>query len=126
MDCYILWDMKKLILFKFLIAAKKILIILNVNPLGCCTNEKTVLIKYVERKIFALEEDNRMMGLYLKNQKNLELSSPKLTYKLFNGFKIRNRCEEEIEEIAGNIKNISKESGQENAIDNSEIKLLKI
>lgn len=61
LDCYILWNKKKLIIFKLFIAAKKILYILDINLLDYFFDKNALLIEYVERKLFALRKDNNMM-----------------------------------------------------------------
>lgn len=106
LDCYILWDMKLLILIKMILAAKKVCNVLEVDLLYFCYSENDLLIEYVKRKIFVLCKDNEMMNRYLANKQQQPLR-PDLTLQLSSEFEKRNAYERQIVKISQSDKNPS-------------------
>lgn len=102
-ECYILWNMKILLMIKLGLAIKKILNIYGFNLLDYLSNENALLMEYAERKILALRKDNAMMKQYLDKKDELKLLRPNLTIELSNEFEDRNKYEGEIAKIAGSI-----------------------
>ena len=82
LDCYILWNMKILLMLKFCIAIKKILNILDVNLMDYLFSENALLIEYTKRKLFALRKYNAIMKKCVKNKSNIKALSPNLTLEL--------------------------------------------
>ncbi len=100
-ECYILANMKILLIIKLGLAIKKILNVYGFNLLDYLSNENALLIEYAETKLFVLRKDNEMMKKYL--DKKDELLSPNLTLELSNEFEDRNKCKGEIAKIAERI-----------------------
>lgn len=100
-ECYILWNMKILLMIKLGLAIKKILNIYGFNLLDYLSNENALLMEYAERKILALRKDNAMMKKYLDKKDELKLLRLNLTLELSNEFGERNKYEGEIAKIAG-------------------------
>ena len=78
-ECYILWNMKILLMIKLGLAIKKILNIYGFNLLDYLSNGNALLMEYAERKILALRKDNAMMKKYLDKKDELKLLRPNLT-----------------------------------------------
>ena len=109
LECYILilWNKKKLIMFKLCLTLKKIFYALDVNLLDYLCNKKALLIDYLETKLFVLVKDNEMMKQYLDNKDHLKSLRPNLIFGFSHEFVKRNECEGEIKKIGGNPKNQS-------------------
>ena len=112
-ECYILWNMKILLMIKLGLAIKKILNIYGFNLLDYLSNENALLMEYAERKILALRKDNAMMKQYLDKKDELKLLRPNLTLELSNEFEDRNKYEGEIAKIAGSIDQTEQEKDDE-------------
>ena len=112
-ECYILWNMKILLMIKLGLAIKKILNIYGFNLLDYLSNGNALLMEYAERKIFALRKDNAMMKKYLDKKDELKLLRPNLTIELSNEFEDRNKYEGEIAKIAGSIDQTEQEKDDE-------------
>lgn len=112
-ECYILWNMKILLMIKLGLAIKKILNIYGFNLLDYLSNENALLMEYAERKILALRKDNAMMKKYLDKNDELKLLRPNLTLELSNEFEDRNKYEGEIAKIAGSIDQTEQEKDDE-------------
>ena len=112
-ECYILWNMKILLMIKLGLAIKKILNIYGFNLLDYLSNENALLMEYAERKILALRKDNAMMKKYLDKKDELKLLRPNLTLELSNEFEDRNKYEGEIAKIAGSIDQTEQEKDDE-------------
>jgi hypothetical protein len=112
-ECYILWNMKILLMIKLGLAIKKILNIYGFNLLDYLSNGNALLMEYAERKILALRKDNAMMKKYLDKKDELKLLRPKLTLELSNEFEDRNKYEGEIAKIAGSIVQTEQEKDDE-------------
>jgi hypothetical protein len=112
-ECYILWNMKILLMIKLGLAIKKILNIYGFNLLDYLSNENALLMEYAERKILALRKDNAMMKKYLDKKDELKLLRPNLTLELSNQFEDRNKYESEIVKIAGSIDQTEQEKDDE-------------
>lgn len=112
-ECYILWNMKILLMIKLGLAIKKILNIYGFNLLDYLSNENALLMEYAERKILALRKDNAMMKKYLDKKDELKLLRPNLTIELSNEFEDRNKYEGEIAKIAGSIDQTEQEKDDE-------------
>lgn len=112
-ECYILWNMKILLMIKLGLAIKKILNIYGFNLLDYLSNENALLMEYAERKILALRKDNAMMKQYLDKKDELKLLRPNLTIELSNEFEDRNKYEGEIAKIAGSIDQTEQEKDDE-------------
>ena len=106
-ECYILWNMKILLMIKLGLAIKKILNIYGFNLLDYLSNENALLMEYAERKILALRKDNAMMKQYLDKKDELKL------LELSNEFEDRNKYEGEIAKIAGSIDQTEQEKDDE-------------
>ena len=105
-ECYILWNMKILLMIKLGLAIKKILKVDGFNLLDYFSSGNDLLMEYAERKLYALRKKNAMMKKYLDNKADLDL-----TLKLSKKFK--NKNEYEIE-FAKRFKSHKKESEKEN------------
>ena len=105
-ECYIIWNMKILLMFKLGLAIKEILNVYGFNLLDYLSSGNAVLMEYAERKIFALRKDNEMMKKYLDNKADLNL-----TLQLSQEFKNKNEYEREFAKIS---KSHKKESEKEN------------
>ena len=101
MDCYILWNMKILLMIKLCIAIKKILNVYGINLLDFLFTKNALIIEYAEIKLFALRKDNAMMKKYL-DKNNLELLKPNLAVDLASAFEKRIKYEEQLAKIAKN------------------------
>ena len=101
MDCYILWNMKILLMIKLCIAIKKILNVYGINLLDFLFTKNALIIEYAESKLFALRKDNAMMKKYL-DKNNLELLKPNLAVDLASAFEKRIKHEEQLATIAKN------------------------
>ena len=112
-ECYILWNMKILLMIKLGLAIKKILNIYGFNLLDYLSNENALLMEYAERKILVLRKDNAMMKKYLDKKDELKLLRPNLTIELSNEFEDRNKYEGEIAKIAGSIDQTEQEKDDE-------------
>ena len=112
-ECYILWNMKILLMIKLGLAIKKILNIYGFNLLDYLSNGNALLMEYAERKILALRKDNAMMKQYLDKKDELKLLRPNLTLELSNQFEDRNKYEGEIAKIAGSIDQTEQEKDDE-------------
>ena len=112
-ECYILWNMKILLMIKLGLAIKKILNIYGFNLLDYLSNENALLMEYAERKILVLRKDNAMMKKYLDKKDELKLLRPNLTLELSNEFEDRNKYEGEIAKIAGSIDQTEQEKDDE-------------
>jgi hypothetical protein len=112
-ECYILWNMKILLMIKLGLAIKKILNIYGFNLLDYLSNGNALLMEYAERKILALRKDNAMMKKYLDKKDELKLLRPNLTLELSNQFEDRNKYESEIVKIAGSIDQTEQEKDDE-------------
>ena len=112
-ECYILWNMKILLMIKLGLAIKKILNIYGFNLLDYLSNENALLMEYAERKILALRKDNAMMKQYLDKKDELKLLRPNVTLELSNEFEDRNKYEGEIAKIAGSIDQTEQEKDDE-------------
>lgn len=112
-ECYILWNMKILLMIKLGLAIKKILNIYGFNLLDYLSNGNALLMEYAERKILALRKDNAMMKKYLDKKDELKLLRPNLTLELSNEFEDRNKYEGEIAKIAGSIVQTEQEKDDE-------------
>ena len=112
-ECYILWNIKILLMIKLGLAIKKILNIYGFNLLDYLSNENALLMEYAERKILALRKDNAMMKQYLDKKDELKLLRPNLTIELSNEFEDRNKYEGEIAKIAGSIDQTEQEKDDE-------------
>ena len=112
-ECYILWNMKILLMIKLGLAIKKILNIYGFNLLDYLSNGNALLMEYAERKILALRKDNAMMKQYLDKKDELKLLRPNLTLELSNQFEDRNKYESEIVKIAGSIDQTEQEKDDE-------------
>jgi hypothetical protein len=112
-ECYILWNMKILLMIKLGLAIKKILNIYGFNLLDYLSNGNALLMEYAERKILALRKDNAMMKKYLDKKDELKLLRPNLTIELSNEFEDRNKYEGEIAKIAGSIDQTEQEKDDE-------------
>ena len=112
-ECYILWNMKILLMIKLGLAIKKILNIYGFNLLDYLSNGNALLMEYAERKILALRKDNAMMKKYLDKKDELKLLRPNLTLELSNEFEDRNKYEGEIAKIAGSIDQTEQEKDDE-------------
>ena len=123
LDCYILWNMKKLIIFKLCISLKKILDALNVKLLDYFYNENALLKEYVEREIFALKNDNNMKKQVLKNKDQLIALSPTLIADLSYEFEQRNKLKKEIAKAAEDYKKQSEQGNAKNTDESKELKL---
>jgi len=118
-ECYILWNMKLLLMIKLGLAIKKILNVYDVNFLNYLSKENSLVIEYVEQKLVVMRKDNAAMKLYLEKKDNLETFSPNLLLLLSQEFKEKSKYEGEFAKIAGNIE---KESKTENAEESSALK----
>lgn len=118
-ECYILWNMKLLLMIKLGLAIKKILNVYDVNFLNYLSKENSLVIEYVEQKLVVMRKDNAAMKLYLEKKDNLETFTPNLLLLLSQEFKEKSKYEGEFAKIAGNIK---KESKTENAEESSALK----
>ena len=112
-ECYILWNMKILLMIKLGLAIKKILNIYGFNLLDYLSNGNALLMEYAERKILVLRKDNAMMKKYLDKKDELKLLRPNLTLELSNQFEDRNKYESEIVKIAGSIDQTEQEKDDE-------------
>jgi hypothetical protein len=112
-ECYILWNMKILLMIKLGLAIKKILNIYGFNLLDYLSNGNALLMEYAERKILVLRKDNAMMKKYLDKKDELKLLRPNLTLELSNEFEDRNKYEGEIAKIAGSIDQTEQEKDDE-------------
>ena len=112
-ECYILWNMKILLMIKLGLAIKKIFNIYGFNLLDYLSNGNALLMEYAERKILALRKDNAMMKKYLDKKDELKLLRPNLTLELSNEFEDRNKYEGEIAKIAGSIDQTEQEKDDE-------------
>ena len=112
-ECYILWNMKILLMIKLGLAIKKILNIYGFNLLDYLSNENALLMEYAERKILVLTKDNAMIKKYLDKKDELKLLRPNLTLELSNEFEDRNKYEGEIAKIAGSIDQTEQEKDDE-------------
>ena len=112
-ECYILWNMKILLMIKLGLAIKKILNVYGFNLLDYLSNGNALLMEYAERKILALRKDNAMMKQYLDKKDELKLLRPNLTIELSNEFEDRNKYEGEIAKIAGSIDQTEQEKDDE-------------
>ena len=112
-ECYILWNMKILLMIKLGLAIKKILNVYGFNLLDYLSNGNALLMEYAERKLFALRKDNAMMKKYLDKKDELKLLRPNLTLELSNEFEDRNKYEGEIAKIAGSIDQTEQEKDDE-------------
>ena len=112
-ECYILWNMKILLMIKLGLAIKKILNIYGFNLPDYLSNGNAFLMEYAERKILALRKDNAMMKQYLDKKDELKLLRPNLTIELSNEFEDRNKYEGEIAKIAGSIDQTEQEKDDE-------------
>lgn len=112
-ECYILWNMKILLMIKLGLAIKKILNVYDFNLLDYLSNGNALLMEYAERKILALRKDNAMMKQYLDKKDELKLLRPNLTIELSNEFEDRNKYEGEIAKIAGSIDQTEQEKDDE-------------
>ena len=112
-ECYILWNMKILLMIKLGLAIKKILNVYDSNLLDYLSNGNALLMEYAERKILALRKDNAMMKQYLDKKDELKLLRPNLTIELSNEFEDRNKYEGEIAKIAGSIDQTEQEKDDE-------------
>lgn len=105
-ECYILWNMKILLMIKLGLAIKKILNVYGFNLLDYLSSGNALLMEYAERKLYALRKDNAMMKKYLDNKADLDLP-----IKLSKEFTIKNEYEIE---FAKRFKSHKKESEKEN------------
>ena len=112
-ECYILWNMKILLMIKLGLAIKKILNIYGFNLLDYLSNGNALLMEYAERKILVLRKDNAMIKKYLDKKDELKLLRPNLTLELSNQFEDRNKYESEIVKIAGSIDQTEQEKDDE-------------
>ena len=112
-ECYILWNMKILLMIKLGLAIKKILNVYGFNLLDYLSNGNALLMEYAERKLFALRKDNAMMKKYLDKKDELKLLRPNLTLELSNEFEDRNKYAGEIAKIAGSIDQTEQEKDDE-------------
>lgn len=112
-ECYILWNMKILLMIKLGLAIKKILNIYGFNLLDYLSNGNALLMEYAERKILVLRKDNAMIKKYLDKKDELKLLRPNLTLELSNEFEDRNKYEGEIAKIAGSIDQTEQEKDDE-------------
>ena len=110
-ECYILWNMKILLMIQLAITVKKILNVYGFNLLVYLFSGNAFLIQYAESKLFELRKDNAMMKKYLKNKDYLETLRPKMILELSQEFEDKN---ENIREFA---KSNKKESKKENVED---------
>lgn len=101
MDCYILWNMKILLMIKLCIAIKKILNVYGINLLDFLFTKNALIIEYAEIKLFALRKDNDMMKKYL-DKNNLKLLKPNLAEDLASAFEKRIKYEEQLAKIGKN------------------------
>ena len=118
-ECYILWNMKLLLMIKLGLAIKKILNVYDVNFLNYLSKENSLVIEYVEQKLVVMRKDNAAMKLYLEKKDNLETFTPNLLLQLSQEFNDKSKYEGEFAKIAGNIE---KESKTENAEESSALK----
>ena len=105
-ECYILWNMKILLMIKLGLAIKKILNVYGFNLLDYLSSGNALLMEYAERKLYALRKDNAMMKKYLDNKADLDLP-----IKLSKEFTIKNEYEIE---FTKRFKSHKKESEKEN------------
>ena len=70
-ECYILWNIKIVLLIKLAITIKKILNVYGFNLLDYLSSGNVLLMEYTESKLFALRKENAMMKKYLKNKDEL-------------------------------------------------------
>ena len=105
-ECYILWNMKILLMIKLGLAIKKILNVYGFNLLDYLSSGNVLLMEYAEGKLYALRKDNEMMKKYLDNKADLDLP-----VKLSKEFTIKNEYEIE---FAKRFKSHKKESEKEN------------
>ena len=101
MDCYILWNMKILLMIKLCIAIKKILNVYGINLLDFLFTKNALIIEYAEIKLFALRKDNDMMKKYI-DKNNLKLLKSNLAEDLASPFEKRIKYEEQLAKIAKN------------------------
>ena len=112
-ECYILWNMKILLMIKLGLAIKKILNIYGFNLLDYLSNGNALLMEYAERKILVLRKDNAMMKKYLDKKDELKLLRPNLTLELSNEFEDRNKYEGDFAKIAGSKHQTEQEKDDE-------------
>ena len=118
MDCYILWNMKKLLMIKLCIAIKKISNVYGINLLDFLFTKNALIIEYAEIKLFALRKDNEMMKKYL-DKNNLELLKSNLIVKLAKAFEKRIKFEEQLAKIAKNtVDNKNQKTEETNNLNN--------
>ena len=108
-ECYILSNMKIVLIIKLGLAIIKILSVYGFNLLDYLSNENTLVMEYLERKLFEM---------YLDKKDELQALRPDLIFELSNEFEERNNYKDKIAKIAR-----SKE--QTKQIKNEEIKELK-
>ena len=101
MDCYILWNMKILLMIKLCIAIKKILNVYGINLLDFLFTKNALIIEYAEIKLFALRKDNDMMKKYI-DKNNLKLLKSNLAEDLASAFEKRIKYEEQLAKIGKN------------------------
>lgn len=117
-ECYILSNMKIVLIIKLGLAIIKILSVYGFNLLDYLSNENTLVMEYLERKLFEMRKDNAMLRTYLDKKDELQALRPDLIFELSNEFEERNNYKDKIAKIAR-----SKE--QTKQIKNEEIKELK-
>ena len=112
MDCYILWNMKILLMIKLCIAIKKILNVYGINLLDFLFTKNALIIEYAEIKLFALRKDNDMMKKYI-DKNNLKLLKSNLAEDLASAFEKRIKYEEQLAKIAKNTRDDKNQKAEE-------------
>ena len=85
-ECYILSNMKIVLIIKLGLAIIKILSVYGFNLLDYLSNENTLVMEYLERKLFEMRKDNAMLRTYLDKKDELQALRPDLIFELSNEF----------------------------------------
>ena len=90
-ECYILSNMKIVLIIKLGLAIIKILSVYGFNLLDYLSNENTLVMEYLERKLFEMRKDNAMLRTYLDKKDELQALRPDLIFELSNEFEERKK-----------------------------------
>ena len=100
LECYILWNVKKLLVIKVCITIKKILYVFRVDLLDYLFSENCLLIDFAKQKTFELIEDNKMIKLFLTKKKDIEASRNNLASGFYKEYRKRKEYHLEFKKIS--------------------------
>lgn len=112
-ECYILSNMKIVLIIKLGLAITEILDVYGFNLLDYLSNENTLVMEYLERKLFGMRKDNAMLKTYLDKKDELQALRHNLILDLSKEFRYRKIYEDEIAKIARNIEQTKQEKNEE-------------